>query len=228
VLKTLIDSWQPFLKAGKPRWSWPCNAGLRRVLCSDHMLVCPPWSHRIVPQVMRHGSQKMLAEIGHLLGISYHWRTDLSFQGFSALPHFRWATWLRMWPGLEARSSWQKHETNPKTFGPVWKEVPQLFRVQTWIFVNLLVWRSTRNKRRSVLDIECFPANVLFKYRLLYILSPWPTKSPDFGSVVYLRTQLMSNRSMWEGKKTWFLLACLIFRKRQCLYEYNLRCQKNN
>ncbi len=38
---TLIDSWQPYLKAGKPRWSWPCNARLRRVLCSDHVLVCP-------------------------------------------------------------------------------------------------------------------------------------------------------------------------------------------
>ena len=141
MLITLIDSWQPFLKAGKPRWSWPCNARLRRVLCSDHMLVCPPWSHRIVPQVMRHGSQKMLAEIGPLVRYKLSLKNRPFLPGFSALPHFRWATWLRMWPGLEARRPdllGRNTKRTPKRLDMFGKEVPQLFQVPNLdFFINL-------------------------------------------------------------------------------------------
>ena len=126
------------------------------------MLMCPPWSHRIVPQVMRHGSQKMLAEIGHLLGISYHCRTDQTFPsrlfrtaalslGYMA-PDVAWvggqiflAETCRNTEPLQ--NVWTCLEGSPAAF-------PGSKPGFLMIFVNLLVWQLTRNKRRIVLDIE--------------------------------------------------------------------------
>ena len=158
MLITLIDSWQHFLKAGKPRWSRPCNARLRRVLCSDHMLVCPPWSHRIVPQVMRHGSQKMLAEIGHLLGVITEEQTFPSRLFRTAALSLGYMAPDVAWVGGQIFLATNTKRT-PKRLDMFGRKSRSFSRFQTWIFVNLLAWRSTRrNKRSIVLDIEeCFP-----------------------------------------------------------------------